>query len=256
MPDRSTASTPYRAVVLLATAFTIAVFIFLVDKNLVSQSEQFQESDFIMTFYVAGRLVSDGRARELYPDPSAKTFVNSPFDKAAHEFLPKLPQNSVGAYMYIPLVAGFFAPFSWLDPNVSLLLWQAMSVLALLWCCRQLGQISGAKNSEIFFLAFLFLPIFLTLWAGQLGLTFGLLPLCLGYSLLVKNRPLLAGLVWSLLLLKPQYFLAAAFVALVLLLAGGLRRLGIVWPKRAELAPAYLVGTLGAFWLLQRLAFL
>jgi len=218
MPDRSTASTPYRAVVLLATAFTIAVFIFLVDKNLVSQSEQFQESDFIMTFYVAGRLVSDGRARELYPDPSAKTFVNSPFDKAAHEFLPKLPQNSVGAYMYIPLVAGFFAPFSWLDPNVSLLLWQAMSVLALLWCCRQLGQISGAKNSEIFFLAFLFLPIFLTLWAGQLGLTFGLLPLCLGYSLLVKNRPLLAGLVWSLLLLKPQYFLAAAFVALVLLL--------------------------------------
>lgn len=47
-----------------------------------------------------------------------------------------------------------------------------------------------------------------------------------------------------------------AFVACVLLLAAGLRQLGIVWPKRAELAPAYLVGTLGAFWLLQRLAFL
>jgi hypothetical protein len=70
----------------------------------------------------------------------------------------------------------------------------------------------------MFFLAFLFLPIFLTLWAGQLGLTLGLLPLCLGFSLLVKTRPLLAGIVWSLLLLKPQYFLAAAFVALVLLL--------------------------------------
>jgi hypothetical protein len=133
MPDRSTASILYRAVVFLATAFTIAVFIFLVDKNLVSQSEQFQESDFIMTFYVAGRLISEGRASELYPDPSAKTFVNSPFDKAAHEFLPKLPQNSVGAYMYIPLVAGFFTPFGWLNANVSLLLWQALSVLALLW---------------------------------------------------------------------------------------------------------------------------
>ena len=208
----------YRAVVFLATAFTVAVFIFLVDKNLFSQSEQFQESDFIMTFYVAGRLVSEGRASELYPDPSAKTFVNSPFDKAAHEFLPKLPQNSTGAYMYIPLVAGFFTPFGRLNPNVALLLWQALSTLALLWCCRQLGEITGAKKSEMFFLAFLFLPIFLTLWAGQLGLTFGLLPLCLGFSLLVKNRPLLAGLVWALLLLKPQYFLAAAFVALVLLL--------------------------------------
>jgi hypothetical protein len=218
MPDRSTASTLYRVVVFLATAFTVAVFIFLVDKNLVSQSEQFQESDFIMTFYVAGRLISEGRARELYPDPSAKTFVNSPFDKAAHEFLPRLPQTSAGAYMYIPLVAGLFAPFGRINANVSLLLWQALSVLALLWSCRQLGEITGAKSSEMFFLAFLFLPIFLTLWAGQLGLTFGLLPLCLGFSLLVKNRPLLAGIVWSLLLLKPQYFLAAAFVALVLLL--------------------------------------
>jgi hypothetical protein len=218
MPDQLTASSPYRIVVFLATAFTVAVLIFLVDNNLFSQSERFQESDFIMTFYVAGRLVSDGRASELYPDPSAKTFVNSPFDKAAHEFLPKLPQNSAGAYMYIPLVAGFFTPFGRLDPNVSLLLWQLISALALLWSCRQLGAITGAKTSELFFLAFTFLPIFLTLWAGQLGLTFGLLPLCLGLSLLFKNRPLLAGLVWSLLLLKPQYFLAAAFVTLVLLL--------------------------------------
>jgi len=47
-----------------------------------------------------------------------------------------------------------------------------------------------------------------------------------------------------------------AFDALVLLLAGGLLRLGIVRPARAALVPAYLVGTLGAFWFLQRLAFL
>lgn len=68
-------------------------------------------------------------------------------------------------------------------------------------------------------MAFLFLPVFLTLWAGQLGLAFGLLPLCLGFVLLVNDRPWAAGLVWSLLLLKPQYFLAAAFVTLVLLMA-------------------------------------
>ncbi len=223
MPDRSTASSPYRTVVFLATAFTLAVCIFLIDKNLFSQSEQFHESDFIMTFYVAGRLVSDGRASELYPDPIAKTFVNSRFDKAAHEYLPKLPKDSTGAYMYMPLVAGFFAPFGWLNPNLSLLLWQAISVLALLWCCRELAALTAAKTREMFFLAFLFLPIFLTLWAGQLGLTFGLLPLCLGFSLLVKNRPLLAGVIWSILLLKPQYFLAAAFVSLVQLLSGRYR---------------------------------
>ncbi len=217
MPDRSTASTSYRTVVFLATAFTLAVCIFLVDNNLFSQPEKFHESDFIMTFHVAGRLVSDGRASELYPDPGAKTFVNSRFDKAAHEYLPTLPKDSTGAYMYIPLVAGFFAPFGGLNPNLSLLLWQGISALALLWCCRELAALTGAKTGEMFFLAFLFLPIFLTLWAGQLGLTFGLLPLCLGFSMLVKNRPLLAGVIWSILLLKPQYFLAAAFVSLVLL---------------------------------------
>lgn len=46
-----------------------------------------------------------------------------------------------------------------------------------------------------------------------------------------------------------------AFVAVVLLLAYGVRRVGIDWPRRAELVPAYIVGSLGTFWLLQRLAF-
>ena len=44
-----------------------------------------------------------------------------------------------------------------------------------------------------------------------------------------------------------------AFVALVLLLAGSLRQLGVRWPRPAELLPAYVVGSLGAFWLVQRL---
>jgi hydrogenase/urease accessory protein HupE len=46
-----------------------------------------------------------------------------------------------------------------------------------------------------------------------------------------------------------------AFVAVMLLLARGLKYLGVIWPRRLEFAPAYLVGSLGAFWLLQRLAF-
>jgi hypothetical protein len=40
----------------------------------------------------------------------------------------------------------------------------------------------------------------------------------------------------------------------VLLLARGLRQLGVSWPRPAELLPAYVVGTFGAFWLVQRLA--
>jgi hydrogenase/urease accessory protein HupE len=43
------------------------------------------------------------------------------------------------------------------------------------------------------------------------------------------------------------------FVALVLLLVRGLNLLRVSWPRRAELLPAYVVGSLAAFWLVQRL---
>jgi hypothetical protein len=208
------ALTRYRALVFLATVFALASGIFLLDNNLFSQRERFQESDFIMTFYVAGHLVAGGRSDELYPQPDARSFIDSPFDKAAHALLPHLPKATTGAYMYIPLVAGFFAPFSFIDPNLSLFLWQALSVLALGLSCFLLSRLTAWKTSDAFFLSFLYTPVFLTLWAGQLGLGLGLLPLCAGYVLLLRQRPLAAGFVWSVLLLKPQYFFPAAFVAL------------------------------------------
>ncbi|WP_295884563.1 HupE/UreJ family protein [uncultured Thiohalocapsa sp.] len=43
-----------------------------------------------------------------------------------------------------------------------------------------------------------------------------------------------------------------AFVGLILLLHRALRVLEFRWPRWAELGPAYLIGTLGAYWTLQR----
>ncbi len=43
------------------------------------------------------------------------------------------------------------------------------------------------------------------------------------------------------------------FVAVVLLLACGVRALRSGWPQPVQLLPAYAVGTMGAFWLIQRL---
>ena len=47
-----------------------------------------------------------------------------------------------------------------------------------------------------------------------------------------------------------------AFVLLVLLLERAFRQLQIHWPKLVERLPGYLVGTLGAFWTIQRVAIL
>jgi Glycosyltransferase family 87 len=212
---RQSSASVYRVGVFLATAWTVATVFFLVDNNLISQRARFQESDFIMTFYVAGHLVAEDRSAELYPQANLQSFTDTPFDRAAHALLPHLPETTTGAYMNMPLVAAFFAPFSYLDPNLALFLWQALSVLALVLGSYMLSQATGTKTSELFFLSFLYLPVLLTLWAGQLGLVFGFLPLCLGYLLLLKKKSLAAGLVWSLLIAKPQYLLVGLFVALV-----------------------------------------
>jgi hypothetical protein len=43
-----------------------------------------------------------------------------------------------------------------------------------------------------------------------------------------------------------------AFVALPLLCHRAARTLELRWPRPAALAPAYLIGTVGAYWTLQR----
>src|SRR6266508_6592023 len=99
MAERRSSLTPHRALVFLAQVFAVASWLFLLDSNLFSQREKFQESDFIMTFYVAGHLAASGRSAELYPHPDARSFIDSPFNKAAHTLLPHLPISTTGAYM-------------------------------------------------------------------------------------------------------------------------------------------------------------
>lgn len=93
-----------------------------------------QNSDYLMTFYTAGELVREGNTAALYPPADAGTFVDTPFDKAAHVILPLLPARATAEYMYMPAVAGFFAPFSLIGPSLSLLAWQLVSLAALAIC--------------------------------------------------------------------------------------------------------------------------
>ncbi len=222
MTVRSFTVTPYGILLFVATVWGLTQILFLIDANF-SRAKQFQESDYVMTFYVAGHLVAEGKAGELYPDANASSFIGAPFDKAAHRLLDSLPQETTAIYMYSPLIAWLFAPLSQLSATWSLLLWHGLSIAALAGACKWLAQTVQTNFRESLFLSSLFGPIFITLWSGQLGLVFGLLPLVAGYALLLRDRELAGGLVWSLLVLKPQYFPAAAFVVLLATLNGSLR---------------------------------
>jgi hypothetical protein len=213
--QRGRPATAYRALLFLATVWGLTQLLFLVDSNF-SRPQQFHESDYIMTFYVAGHLVATGKESDLYPGRDATSFIGTAFNKAAHSLLDGLPEKTTAVYMYSPLVAWLFAPLSHVGPNWSLLIWQAISLLALAISCKLLADSTGIGFTESLFLCSLVGPVFITFWSGQLGIVFGLLPLCIGFFLLLHDRAVFAGLVWSLLLLKPQYFPAVGFVALVL----------------------------------------
>jgi hypothetical protein len=210
-----------------------------------------QRTDYLSHFYVAGRLVAEGRASDLYPDPSAPSFSTAPLNTFAHELLPHLPSGDTIVYMYSPLVAWVFAPFSLLSPSISMVAWQLTSIVALSACALLLASVNGRRFSDAFWMSLLCFPVFQTLLMGHLGITFGLLPLCAGYFCLLRQRPFWGGVAWSLLVLKPQFIPTVLLIVGALTLRGHLRCLlgfasGLV--LLATLT-AYLAPGVGSKWL-------
>lgn len=174
-------------------------------------------SDYLMTFHTAGWIAAHQQWTALYPAADATTFHGQAFDRLSHQLLPKMPAWSVSEYMYMPLSAFIFAPFSGLTPEFSLFCWQLVSLAAIYLSTRFVLKAGGFETPSKIRLAIIaaatlaFLPVALTLWIGQVGLVFGLLPLCAGF-LLLRDKPLMAGLIFSLLFLKPQMLALAAFL--------------------------------------------
>ena len=182
-------------------------------------------SDYVSSFYVAGRLAAAGEFDRLYPWPDAVSFRDSPFNDAAHQLLPHLPKGITTNFMYPPIVAWVFVPLSVLPPHVSLLVWQVISLSALGLCCVLLSRTTDVRARDLLLLSSLFFPTFMTVLVGQAGIPFGLLPLSIGYWLVSRGSPLAAGFAWAGLVLKPQFLPAAGLISLAYAVTGRVRLL-------------------------------
>jgi hypothetical protein len=200
-----------------ALSIFLLIFPFLAT---IKMPQTIQTSDFLTSFYVAGRLVHDGRITDLYPEHQASSMFNTHFNTFAHEVLPNLPASTLAVYMYFPITTLLFVWLSCLPPQVAILIWQGLSVLALAICTKIFASITDKRWSDYFWICPFFLPILHMIWIGQLGIVAGLLPLSLGFWFLIRGKRFLAGLIWALLLLKPQ-LLPIAF-----LLIGSLALIG------------------------------
>ncbi|MDP3509651.1 MAG: glycosyltransferase family 87 protein [Candidatus Melainabacteria bacterium] len=184
-----------------------------------SQAVIMQGSDFVMTFYPVGKMVVDGLAQNIYPPPSATSFVDAPFNLYVHQLLTFLPKQYVAVYMYSPLMALFFVPFSFMTPQHALIAWQVFSIIVLALVAWLSSRGDRWLAIEYFSMLALFCPVFHTLLIGHLGIVVGLLPLALGYAFLSRGREIAGGMVWGALLLKPQFLPTALLVCGALFLS-------------------------------------
>ncbi len=184
-----------------------------------TQQKFVQQADYLETYYTAGTMVREGNAAKLYPEPNATSFMGTEFDKTSHRLLKDLPADKLSEYMYMPLIAGLFVPFSLLSPEYSLFAWQAVSLVSLAYCAflisKHASQTDEMSDLDIAagWISLTFLPVALSIWIGQLSVVFGLLPLMAGLYFALKRKDLMAGLIWSLAMLKPQFFIPAAMMS-------------------------------------------
>jgi len=162
-------------------------------------------SDFLLTFYPAGKLILGQHASDLYHCGTNLPFMVSAFNTFVHQIYPHLPKEYTAIFMYSPLTALIFYPFSLLTPQISLIAWQLTSIVAFFFSIFFTSKANGQDFKACFWYGLLYFAVFQTILIGQLGIVFGLLPLSAGYFLLMRQRPFLAGFCWSFILLKPQF---------------------------------------------------
>ena len=138
-----------------------------------------------------------------------------------------------------------------------------LGVATLGYASAPLPPLNAAIALSILFLG----PEIVRVWRGQTSLTirypwvvafaFGLLH-GFGFASGLKATGLpQADIAWALLLFNVGVELGqVSFVFLILAMARSFRMLEIRWPRWAMALPGYTVGTLGAFWTIQRTAIL
>ncbi len=169
-------------------------------------SGQLWKTDFANVTYSAGRMVEDGKVTELYLNPSKNNFDNSAFNLYTHRCLELMPVTSTTAFLYPPFIALMAKFFACFPLRTAFVIWQSFCVFALLLSTIFISKTTNKHWDSFFFLSILFGPVFHLLFEGQMDLVMVLLPLSFGYFLFQRKKAILAGLVWSILSLKPQFF--------------------------------------------------
>jgi len=157
--------------------------------------------DFLQ-FYAAGALVRDGRAEQLYDDEV--------FSETQAEVV-YLPKEARYHPLYPPAAALLAAPFALLPFTAAVCVWWICSVALFAAAARLLARQRPPEERPAVWLGlFAFQPVVMCFWDGQLSALW-LLAVVGGLHWHRRGLHFAAGLVFSVLALKPQLALGLGF---------------------------------------------
>lgn len=151
-------------------------------------------TDFV-AFYTAGKIILMGRGTELYNLDLAYSIQQT------------LSNNqNIGFYPYLnpPQYALFMVPFSLLPYPWAPLIWIILGIFCLY---SSITILTRENFNRILLLSLTWLPVFSTASFGQNSFI-TLLLFSVTYSTWIRKRYFLSGVVYSMLLYKPQFLIA------------------------------------------------
>ena len=217
-----------QAIVLALCLWSVAIADFSTS-GLIDRAGNIKFQDFLQ-FYIAGKLVSQHRAGELF-DPETEAHQTQAL--LGHPAVIKLPT------VYGPQVGLFFAPFSRMPFLLAASLWTVISILAYLFGCYWIRQACPSlHHARGLFLPLLlaFPPFFHFVVRGQLS---SIILLCFvaAFFAFRSGHNWLAGVALGSLVFKPQFLVgvvvillcAWAWRSLTGIMVGCLAQLGMAW---------------------------
>jgi hypothetical protein len=158
-------------------------------------------------FYTSGFAARTHQAAALYD-----------FDALHRLQVSVVPESDVELYVpaYPPQAALLFAPLTVFSYRTALILWTVVTIALFAVIVRSAWYpVAGTLPDRIFVIAAAaaFPPFWSLVGHGQSTIVI-LLAFWLGWLALERRRPLLAGMAFGLLLLKPQFAIVLSFIAL------------------------------------------
>jgi len=196
-----------RAIALVVILWALAIGIGAIGASLRGVSVSKESADFVH-FYTLGHLARLHQVSTLYDaDALRQAHIDLVPSSAAHVFPP----------VYPPQVALLFAPFSLLSYEHALLLWNAITAALyalIVWTAWKKVSDRVPNRAMAFTAAAAFPPLWSLLLTGQNTIII-LAAIWAGWLALERRRPLLAGMAFGLLAIKPQFGIPFAVIVLV-----------------------------------------